>query len=92
MSNLGKATKVPVLSSGAWDLDGAAAAESSSSARAIRASDSERGIFFAELEEEDGAEKKDVMLLSPFGFLAAEASSVALRLRDMVFLSFQSAG
>lgn len=94
MSNLGKAAKAPLLSSGAWDLGGAAAAKSSSSsASAIRASDSERGFFWggaAELEE--GAEKKDVMLLSAFGFLAAEASSVALRFREAADMVFRSAG
>lgn len=93
---MGKAAKVPLLSSGAWDLGGAAAAESSSSsASAISASDSEREDFLrgaAELEEEGGAEKKDVMLLSAFGFLAAEASPVALRFREAADMVFRSAG
>lgn len=89
LSNLGEeaATEAVVSSGGAWDFGTAAVAatDSSPSARAIRASDSER--FF--LDAEDGVEKKDVMLLSGFDFLAAEASSVALRFReaaDMVFV------
>lgn len=59
----------------AWDFGAAA---DSPSARAIRASDSERFLLGAE----EGAEKKDVMLLSAFDFLAAEASSVALRFKE----------
>lgn len=81
MSNLGEAAAgVVVLPSGpVWDCGDA----ESPSARAIRASDSER--FFLDAE---GGAKKDVMLLSAFDFLAAEARSVALRFReaaDMVF-------